>query len=141
MAGYLRTAMPSCKIVWNPILTGTGTGGWTTPYDTFPGAAYCDYVACGRLRRHGIGVELRRPWRNTFIGLANNTWQKPWGIGEWGLSNLYGANGGDDPAYIDAVAALCTTANGCIFQNYFSSSGRVGSFRNCPTGRTARPAT
>jgi hypothetical protein len=123
-AANLRAAMPGCKIVWNPSLTNTAPAGRTS-YDTYPGAAACDYVAFDGYDAAG-SLAAWETTADAFISLAKNTWKKPWGVGEWGLSNLYGPNAGDDPAYIDAMAARCTVANGCVFQCYFSSSGAGG---------------
>jgi hypothetical protein len=121
-AANLKAAMPGCKIVWNPTLTQSAPAGRTS-YDTFSPA--CDYVAFDGYDAAGT-LAAWEAAADAFIALAHGTWHKPWMIGEYGLAKEYGPNAGDDPAYIDAVAARCTTANGCVAHCYFSSTAAVG---------------
>jgi hypothetical protein len=117
----LKNAMPSCIVMWNPSLDGPQNSrpAGRTLYDDFPGQNFCDWVGFDGYDSYSLDVTKSQ--MNDFVNRANTVWHKPWAIGEWGIrTDQYGPANPDDPAYINFVASIATTANGCVQQTYYS---------------------
>src|ERR1019366_4878454 len=115
------------KFHWCPNAQGTSSGNLPsgrTNTDTFPGAAYVDYVGvdvydCNGAVGNSISdIQLILTWNQTGGGP-----NAPFIIGEYGLSTSASTNGGndDDTAFITDIANLVKTpANNFHGHVYFS---------------------
>jgi uncharacterized repeat protein (TIGR02543 family) len=110
----------------NSVTSPTNQGnGWTNLMTGFPGlynaSTNPNGVDYGGWDGYDSFVSIAS-WQAQAQSCADfyNSHGVPWIIGEWGIWST------DDPDFIDMVANLCTTANGCAGQVYFAVSQAAG---------------
>ena len=130
VAAAYRAVSPNFKIMYCPQLNFVTTpqnqgNGWTNLMTGFPGLYNAETNPNGVDYGGWDGYD-------SFVSIASwqtqaqqciafyNSQGVPWIIAEWGIWST------DDPAFINMVAALCTTENGCAGQVYFAVAADAG---------------
>ncbi len=136
------------KIVWNP----NNGQGQVNPAKCYPGNAYVDYIAEDVYDQYWgpnntpvtsdttrwSDIESQSFGLNWFVSFAASE-GKPIGLGEWGVvTRTDGFGGGDDPYFVQQMAAFIKT-NNVAFADYWDggSGGFDSSLADHPLSQAA----
>ncbi len=139
VATVIKTTDPSIKISW-PVSGSKNRRNYTDLFNkAYPGNAYVDYIGMS-LYDHWPAAKTQADWDrsfqpalNTILSLAKANGKKI-GFGEWGLSQLKGGGGGDNPIFItNMYKFLQTNAPMIAYEVYYNCGSTNSTWRIYPS--------